>query len=300
MPHGTSLARQSLATALATTTIRRRLLMPEDLADHLLDPDDDVLLALPGVPDDTARILLVTREELVLGQWRAAGSSAKDITQKREVPAPDVRGASYFPGLGRDVRIDVLSARDLSIQPCTAEDGIRFTHALHALATTGQAPPPMTPADVTSALHAAGTYAPDTVENRMCAAWDRALMGTTSLSGCREIHSGTALTWLHPGEHTFLVLPGPSGNSTEYLAVTDQRVLWGRAPGRHLKERRPADVREAVYDTGFFSDTVRIEMHDGSSLKLDVRHTQEGHEFVDALNTLIATGSLPTELLAFR
>ena len=301
MPYGTSLARQSLAEALSTTTLRRRLLLPEDLADHLLDPDDDVLLALPSVPNDKVRILLVTRDEVILGQWRAAGYSAKDITQKRSVPAPDVRGASYFPGLYHDVDIDVHAARNLSIEPCTAEDGIRFTHALQTLAATGQVPPPMAPADVITARHATGNYSPDTVENRMRAAWDRALMGTTALWNCEPIHSGPALYWLYPGEHTYLVLVGQTGIAHRYLAVTDQRVLEGNGSGGRPKERLPSDVREAVYDKGFLNDAVRIEMHDGSSLELKGSiDPPEGHEFVDALNTLIATGSLPTGLLPFR
>ncbi|MDN5821721.1 MAG: hypothetical protein L0H39_09550 [Brachybacterium sp.] len=301
MPYGTSLAQKSLARALATTTTHRRLMMPEDLADHLLAPDDEVLIALPSIPDNKPRIVMVTREEVILGQWSAAGYSPKDITQKRAIPGRDVRGASYSPGLYHDVEIKVRSARDLSIQPCTVEDGIRFAHALQALATTGQVPPPMPPADVVTARHAQGNYSPDSVESRMCAAWDRAVLATTALWNCEEVHSGPALGWLYPGEQALLVLLGQTGVSTEYLAVTDRRVLRGSAPGARVKERPAADVRDAVFDEGRFKDAVRIEMHDGSSLKLDGGiHPLEGREFVDALNALIATGSLPTELLPFR
>lgn len=300
MPHGTSHARQSLARALSTTTIHRRLLLPEDLADHLLAPDDDVLLALPGIPDNRPRIILVTREEVILGRWNAEGRAPKDVTRKRAIPARDVRGASFRPGMYLDVEIDVRSARDLAIEPCTAEDGIRFAHGLQSLAETGQIPEPMAPAEVVHALHAWGEYSPDSPETRVRAAWDRALMGTVALWNCEEVHSGPALGWLQPGEHTLLVLLGQTGISTEYLAVTDRRIFRGSAPGRRTKERPPTDVREAVYDEGRFKDVVRVQMHDGSSLTLDAINPHEGREFVDALNTLIATGTLPPELLPFR
>ena len=294
-------ARESLARALSGTTIHRRLLLPEDLADHLLAPDDAVLLALPSVPDDKPRIVLVTREEVVLGQWNAAGRTPKQVTRKRAVPVRDVRGVSYRPGLYHGVEIAVRSARGLSIEPCTAEDGIRFAHGLRGLATSGQVAAPMTPADVTRALHATGTYSPDSVENRMRAAWDRAVAATTNLWNCEAIHSGPALRWLQPGEHTFLVLVGQTGISNEFLAATDRRVLRGSAPGRRMKDWPAAEVRGAVFDEGRFKDVVRIEMHDGSSVKLDGGIDPiEGREFVDALNTLVATGSLPQELQPFR
>lgn len=275
-------------------------MMPEDIADQLLDPDEEVLLALPGIPDDKPRIVLVTRDEVILGRWNAVGYAPKDIKRKRAVPTGDVRGASYRPGLYYKVEIDVRSAWDLSIEPCTVEDGIRFAHALQALATTGEVPPPLPPADVVAARHARGTYSPDSVENRMRAAWDRAILASRHLWNCEEVHSGPALGWLYPGEHTFLVLIDPVEVSTAYLAVTDRRVMWGRAPGQRTKDRAPADVREAVYEKRFFRDVVRIKMHDGSSLKLSPKNSDEGHEFVDALNTLLATGSLPQELLPFR
>jgi len=155
---------------------------------------------------------------------------------------------------------------------------------------------------VDTALHATGNYAQDgPVEARMRSAWDRALMGTRALWNCEEVHSGPALGWLHPGEHTYLVLVGTAGVATDYLAVTDRRVFRGSAPGRRTEDRAPAQVREAVYDSGFLSDAVRIEMHEGSPLTLKggIRPL-EGAEFVDALNTLVATGSLPPELLPFR
>lgn len=300
MPQGSSRARDSLARALSTTTIHRRLLLPEDLADHLLAPDDEVLLALPGIPDETPRILLVTREEVILGRWSAEGTVPKDVTRKRAVPAHAVRGASYTPGMYYDVEISVDSARDLKIEPCSLEDALRFTHALQSLVTTGRVPAPMAPADVVAARHAHGEYSPDSVANRTRAAWDRALMATTALWNCEEVHSGPALGWLLPGEHTLLVLLGQTGTSTEYLAVTDRRVMRGRAPGRRTKDRSPADVREAVFDEGLLSYSARIEMHDGTSLTLGTIDPNEGREFVEALNTLIRTGSLPAELLPFR
>lgn len=278
MPHGTSHARRSLARALFTTTIHRRLLLPQALADHLLAPEDEVLLALPGVPGDKPRIILVTREEVILGRWNALGRAPKDVMRKRAVPTSDVRGASYRPGLSDKVEIDVRAARDLAIEPCTAEDGIRFTHGLEALATTGQVPAPMPPEDVVAARHhTRGYYSPDSPENRTRAAWNRALMGTAALWNCEAIHGGNlSLGWLQPGEHTLLVLVGQTGISNKYLAVTDRRVLQGSAPGSRTKERPPTDLREAVYDEGRFKDVVRVQMHDGSSLTLDSINPHEG------------------------
>lgn len=275
--------------------------MPDDLADHLLAPDAEVVLALPSIPDDKPQIVLVTTKEVVLGRWNTAGRTVKEITRVRTVPAADVRGVNYSPGLYRSVRIVVDSAPDLSIDPCTAEDAIRFTHALQALAATGALPPPLQPAQVLSALHASGDYAGDSVENRMRAAWDRALRGTANLWNCEAIHSGPALRWLYPGEHTLLVLVGLTGISTQYLAVTDRRVIRGRAPGAKTKDQPIAHARRALYAEGILNDAVRVEMNDGSSLKLKgAINPDEGHEFVDAVNTLVDTGSLPQYLLPFR
>ena len=96
------------------------------------------------------------------------------------------------------------------------------------------------------------------------------------------------------------MLVGTAGVKTDYLAVTDRRIFRGSAPGRRTDDRAPAQVREAVYDEGFLSDTVRVEMHEGSDLSLKGGFGPlEGREFVDALNTLVATGSLPRELLPF-
>lgn len=300
MPHGTNPARESLDRALSGTTIHRRLLLPADLADQLLSPEDEVLLGLPSAPDDTGRILVVTTREVILGRWDAQGRSAKKVKRERSVPSGDVRGASYQPGLFYKVEIDVASTRDMGITPSTVEDGIRFAHALHALATSGRIPAPMTAEEVVIARHARGTYTPDSVENRMRAAWDRALLATTALWNCTSIQSGPALERLQPGEVTLLILVGQVGVSTEYLAVSDRRVFRGSAPGDRVKERSPADVREAVFDEGFLKDVVRVEMHDGTSLTLDGIHPEEGREFVDAFNTLLSTGSLPRELLPFR
>src|SRR5699024_5218799 len=173
MPHATSPAQESLERALSTTTIRRELMLPQDLADHLLEPQDDVLLALPSLPGDRGRILLVTHQEVILGQWNAEGTAPTQITRKRTVPAQDVRGVSYRPGMYHDVDIDVRG-RDLSLEPCTAEDAIRFAYALDALATTGRIPSPLSPAEVDTALHATGNTAQEgPAEARQRSAWDR-------------------------------------------------------------------------------------------------------------------------------
>src|SRR5699024_3512157 len=127
MLHGTTPARASLARALSTTTIHRRMLLPEDLADHLLADEDEVLLALPGIPDDAPSIILVTTREVVLGRWKAVGRAAKGVTRKRAVPAGDIGGADYRPGLYHTLTIAVRSGRDLSIEPCTAEDDRKST-----------------------------------------------------------------------------------------------------------------------------------------------------------------------------
>src|SRR5699024_6528940 len=144
-----------------------------------------------------------------------------------------------------------VRGRDRSPDPRTAEDALPLTHALDPLATAGRLPPPLSPAEVDTALHATGNYAQDgPVEARMRSAWGRALMGTRALWNCEEVHSAPALGWLHPGEHTYLVLVGTAGVATDYLAVTDRRVFRGSAPGRRTDGRAPVQVREAVYDSG--------------------------------------------------
>lgn len=300
MPHGTSTARESLARALCATTIHRQLKLPADLAEQLLNPDDEVLLALPGIPDEKPKVVLVTAREVVFGRWNAVGRAPTEVTRKRAVPAGDVRGASYTPGMNYKVETQVDSARDLSLIPCTVEDGIRFAHALHTLATTGRLPSPLPPAEVIAARHADGLCSPDNDENRVRAEWDRALLATTALWNCTAVHSGPALGWLQPGEHTFLVLLGQVVISTEFLAATDRRILRGSAPGSRLKEHPASEVARAVYDEGWLKDTAKVEMRDGTTLTLDAVNPLEGLEFVDALNTLVSTGALPPELQPFR
>lgn len=97
MTRSTSTARESLARALSLTTVHRRLMVPDDLADHLLEPDDEVLLALPGVPGDTGQILLVTAKEVVLAQWDAEGDAPRKLKRKREASAVDVASVTYRP-----------------------------------------------------------------------------------------------------------------------------------------------------------------------------------------------------------
>ena len=300
MTRSTSTARESLSRALSTTTVHRRLMLPDDVADHLLEPDDEVLLALPGLPDDTPKIAVVTTREVVLGRWNTLTEDPQEIVRKRAVPASDVRGAEYLPGLHYPVEIAVDGARDVKLEPSTPEDGIRFAHALHTLATTGRVPAPLPPAEVIAVRHSRGTYSPDSEENRMRAAWDRALLATTDLWNCTAIHSGPALGWLEPGEHTLLVLVGTASVTVEYLAVTDRRVFRGNAPGRRVKEHPASGVRRAVCKETWLSTKVTVEMHDGSTLKMRANNSHEGQEFVDALNTLITTGALPPELQPFR
>lgn len=140
----------------------------------------------------------------------------------------------------------------------------------------------MQPAEVVAARHAQGDYSPDDSEGRVRAAWDRALLTTTKLWICTAVHSGSTLGWWHPGEHTRLLLVGSTGISNEYLAVTGLRVFLGSAPGRKTKDHAPGNVRQAVFVKGFLTDAVRVEMHDGSWLKLTNVDPDEGAEFVDA------------------
>src|SRR5699024_7579390 len=94
MPHGTSPSQASLERALSTATIRRALMLPRDRACLLAASQHDVLVALPSLPGGCGRIFLLTREEVISGQWNAEGTSPKQITRKRSEPAQEVRWVS--------------------------------------------------------------------------------------------------------------------------------------------------------------------------------------------------------------
>ncbi|MGO1567251.1 hypothetical protein [Brachybacterium sp. AOP35-5H-19] len=102
---------------------------------------------------------------------------------------------------------------------------------------------------------------------------------------------------LDPDDEVLLALPGIPDDKPKIALVTTREVILGRW---NTEGRTPADVREAVFEEGRFKDWVRVEMHDGSSLTLDGINPLEGQEFVDAFNTLIATGALPPELQPFH
>ncbi len=103
----------------------------------VLEPDEDVFLALPGVAAKFPNVLIVTASRVLLA--KVAGPF-KRATVRRKAPASSVRGVSYRPALFTRVHIQVQGKRDIKMLPHSSEDAERFTREMEELLRTGRRP----------------------------------------------------------------------------------------------------------------------------------------------------------------
>lgn len=289
-------AQASLRKAIASTAPSPLLDIPENLADHVLPPDDEVLLALPGTPEDSPRMLLLTLREVLLVSW---GGPRDPIRRRREATPQQLREVTYYQDFPSDVRLQMDGARDLSVHPCTVEDAIQFVHRVTGLLSTQRLPEPLTEPEVLEKLHATGKYSPPSLMNTSAALWDRQFRRQQNwLQADYAYGSIAARKVLEEGERTFLLLADIAPTSADFLAVTDRRVLRGAAPSWKTQSYHPSQVTGARIAAGRlgFGKKAEISLHDGSTVSIPVHHDGLANEFVSAFEHLMRTGSLPPHL----
>lgn len=103
----------------------------------VLAPDEDVILALPGVAGEFPDVLIVSATRVVLAKVAGPFRGAKI---RREAPAASVTGVSYRPGAFTRVRIHVRGKRDIVMMPHRKRDAERFAQEMAELLRTGQRP----------------------------------------------------------------------------------------------------------------------------------------------------------------
>lgn len=129
-------ASMSYATALVRNELFASPGLQRDVP-KVLDPEEQVLLALPGVAGDFPDVLVVTARRLLVVKVTGGLKGAK---VKREVPAPAVTGVSYRMGAFSRVKLAVQGRRDLKFMPHRKADAERFAGEFAHLLRMGELP----------------------------------------------------------------------------------------------------------------------------------------------------------------
>lgn len=103
----------------------------------VLEPDEEVILALPGVAGEFPDVLIVSDRRVVLAKVAGPLKRAKI---RQEAPASAVTGISYRPGVFSRVKIHVDGQRDIAMMPHKKKDAERFAREMEELLRTGQRP----------------------------------------------------------------------------------------------------------------------------------------------------------------
>lgn len=103
----------------------------------LMTPEEEVLLVLPGVAGDFPEVMIVTAARVMIA---AVAGPIKQAKVKREVPASEVTGVTYRPGLFARVKVAAASGRELKMVPHRRADAERFTREFDHLLRTGSLP----------------------------------------------------------------------------------------------------------------------------------------------------------------
>lgn len=104
---------------------------------RVLDPAEEVLLALPGVAGDFPDVLIVTNARIVLAKVGGPIARAK---VRREAPAASITGVSYRPGVFTRIAVRVADGRDIKMMPNRKADAERFAAEFAHLIRTGRLP----------------------------------------------------------------------------------------------------------------------------------------------------------------
>ncbi|MCS6711167.1 hypothetical protein JSY14_03730 [Brachybacterium sp. EF45031] len=131
----TTRAQRSYATALNRNELFSSPGLRRDIP-ALLDPEEEVMLALPGVAGDFPDVLIVTVRRTLLA---AVAGPLRRARIKKESPAGEVTGVSYSPGLLS--RVAVTTTRGTwRMLPHRRADAERFTAEFDHLLRTGTLP----------------------------------------------------------------------------------------------------------------------------------------------------------------
>lgn len=103
----------------------------------ILDSEEEVLLALPGVAGRFPDVMIAPVRRLLVAK---VTGGIKGVKLGREVFANQITGVSYRPGLFTRVKIHVHGARDIAMIPNRRVDAERFVHSFDCLLRTGRLP----------------------------------------------------------------------------------------------------------------------------------------------------------------
>lgn len=103
----------------------------------VLDPEEEVLLVLPGVAGRFPNVMIATVRQLLVAKV-TGGIKGSKIS--REVRADQVTGIAYRPGLFSRVKVRVGVGRDLAMMPNREADAERFAQSFDQLLRTGHLP----------------------------------------------------------------------------------------------------------------------------------------------------------------
>ncbi|MGP9538887.1 hypothetical protein ACT3SP_12805 [Brachybacterium sp. AOP43-C2-M15] len=132
----TTRAAMTYATALNRNELFNSPGLRRDIP-SLLHPEEEVLLVLPGVAGDFPDVMIATGARFLLA---AVAGPLKKAKIKREVPAADVTGVRYRPGLFSKVRVAPASGREITMVPNRKVDAERFAQEFDHLIRTGSLP----------------------------------------------------------------------------------------------------------------------------------------------------------------
>ena len=132
----TSRASMSYATALNRNELFSSPGLRRDVP-KALDPQEEVLLALPGVAGDYPDVMIATVRRLLVAKVTGGFTGVK---VKKEARADQITGIAYRPGIFSRVKIQVEGARDIAMMPNRKADAERFAQAFEHLLRTGHLP----------------------------------------------------------------------------------------------------------------------------------------------------------------
>ncbi|NYF98772.1 hypothetical protein [Janibacter cremeus] len=127
------LASTTYSTALARNELYASFALRREVP-TLLDPEEEVLLVLPGVAGQFPDVLIVIRQRALLAKVTGWFSRVKI---KREAPLGRIRGIAYSGWLFARVKLEVDGGRDLTLVPNRRADAWRFVESFEHLLQTG-------------------------------------------------------------------------------------------------------------------------------------------------------------------
>ncbi|MBP1326166.1 hypothetical protein JOF28_001398 [Leucobacter exalbidus] len=132
----TTRAAMTYATALNRNELYESPGLRRDIP-KVLHPEEEVLLALPGVAGDFPFVMIVTDSRFILA--RVAGIF-KGSKISRQVPLAEVVGVRYRPWLFAMMKVDTASRRAFRMMPQNNADAERFARDLEHLIQFGSLP----------------------------------------------------------------------------------------------------------------------------------------------------------------